>query len=130
MIGGMRIGAVIFTTFFMPLTSFAAGLVPCGGRGESPCDANICYAGALIDNVGDWFVGIAGIVVIFLIIRGGLQLVLSMGSMTAKADAKRGISTAVIGYIILLMAWMLVDTLLKFFTIDPEWGVWNPFNCA
>ena len=130
MIGGMRQIAIFFTTLLMPLTSFGAGLVPCGGRGETPCDANICYAGALIDNVGDWFVGIAGIFIIFLIIRGGLQIGLSMGSVTAKADAKRGIGVAVFGYILILAAWMVVDTFLKFFTVDPEWGVWNPFNCA
>lgn len=130
MIGGMRMVAIFFVTLFLPLLTYGAGLVPCGGPGETPCDDNICFAGALIDNVADWFVALAGIFVIFLIIRGGLQMVLSMGSVTAKADARRGISTAVFGYILVLMAWMLVDTFLKFFTLNPEWGVWNPFNCA
>ncbi len=126
----MRSVAIFLLTLCVPLTTFGAGLVPCGGPGETACDKNICYVGVLIDNVSDWFVGLAGILIIFLIIRGGLQLVLSMGSVSAKADAKRGIATAIVGYILVLAAWMIVDTFLKFFTVDPEWGVWNPFDCA
>ena len=126
----MRQLGIFLVTLLVPFTTFSAGLVPCGGDGEAACDSSICYFGQLIDNVSDWFVGIAGILIIILIIRGGLQMALSMGSVSAKAEAKRGIATAIIGYIILLMAWMAVDTFLKFFTLDPEWGVWNPFNCS
>ncbi len=130
MIGGMRQIGIFLITLLLPLTTFSAGLVPCGGPGETACDKNICYVGVLLDNVSDWVVALAGIVVVLLIIRGGLQLALAMGSVTGKPAAQRGIATALVGYILILAAWMVVDTFLKFFTVNPEWGVWHPFNCA
>ena len=115
--------------YLLPLVTVAAGLVPCGGVNEPRCDSDICYLLKLLDNISDWFVGIAGILVVILIIVGGLKMVLSMGSVTAKTDARRFIVTALIGYAMILIAWMVVDTFLKFFTVNPAWGVWNTFSC-
>lgn len=116
--------------YFLPLVTMAAGLVPCGGKDEIRCDTNICFLLKLIDNVSDWFVAVSGILVVILIIVGGLKMVISMGSVTAKTDARKLIATAVIGYMMVLLAWVAVDFFLKFFTVDPNWGVWNPFSCT
>ncbi len=115
--------------YLLPLVTLAAGLIPCGDTVEDRCDKSFCNVLKLVDNVSDWLVGIAGILLVILIIVGGLKMVLSMGNASAKQDARRFISTAVIGYLILLMAWFVVDTFLKFYTVDPEWGVWNPLVC-
>lgn len=116
--------------YLLPLATLAAGLVPCGGRGEQMCDKDICFLLKLLDNVSDWFVAVAGIIVIILIIIGGLKMVISMGSLDAKTSARKFIATAIIGYAGILLAWVLVDTLLKLFMVDPSWGVWNPFSCG
>ena len=85
--------------------------------------------GQLIDNVADWFVAVGGILVVLIIIGGGLMLVVSAGNVSAKMGARKIITTAVIGYAILLGAWMIVDTFLKFLIPGSSYGVANPLIC-
>ncbi len=121
--------AVGMMMLLFPLFSFGAGLVPCGGPNEPPCN-NICYVAELIDNVADWLVAISGVLVVLIIIFGGLILVVSGGNAGAKGSAKRFISTGLIGYAILLGAWVIVDTLLKFLIPGSSYGVNNPLMCG
>ncbi len=130
MIGGMRYILSLLVLLANPTLSLAAGLVPCGGKDEIACDKDICFAGKLIDNVTDWLVGIASIILVLIIIYGGLRIVTAVGNVSAVQSARKLITTGIIGYILMLTAWMLIDTGLKFFTLDPAWGVWNPFSCT
>lgn len=118
--------------FLFPLLTKAQGLVPCepkivNGTTTNPC--GFCQAGELVKNVADWIGMVSGFVVIFIIIYAGLKMVYSVGNVSAKTDARRLIATAVIGYVIVLGSWMLVDTFVKFLIPGSSFGISNPLLC-
>ena len=104
----------VIVALLSPVLAMAAGLVPCGGAGEPGCD-DICYFLVLVKNVADWLAIIFGIVLVITIIYAGLRLVTSGGDASAKTDARRLISQALVGYALILGGWFIVGTFLSFF---------------
>lgn len=122
-----------FVTLTFPTLVFGAGIVPCNPKivnGKLVDECSFCEIGELIKNTSDWFVIVAGIFVTLVIIVAGLWMGMSVGNSSAKGWAKKTISTAIIGYIILLASWMLVDTLIKFIIPGSSFGAWNALFCV
>ncbi len=118
--------------FLFPLLTKAAGLVPCEPsvlNGKIVNECGFCQVGSLIKNVADWIGVVSGFIVVLVIIYAGLRMVYSIGNVSAKTDARRLISTAVIGYVIILGSWMLVDTFVKFLIPGSSYGINNPLIC-
>ncbi len=113
---------------FSPWLALAAGLVPCGGVGEPPCQ--FCHVAALISNVTTWLVQVLGVFAAIVIVVAGLKLASSVGSVSAKQTARKMISNVLFGYVLVLAGWLLVDTLLRAFTSDSVVGVWNEIQCV
>ena len=123
---------MLVVLFLFPALTKAAGLVSCEPKvvaGKIVNECGFCQAGVLIKNVTDWLGMVSGFVVVLIIIYAGLKMVYSVGNVSAKTDARRLISTAVIGYMIVLGAWILVDTLLKFAIPGSSYGINNPLFC-
>ncbi len=114
-----------FVLYAIPQVILAAGLVPCGGPGEPECQS--CHVVQLISQVLGWLVVVLGILVAIMIVVSGLRMVLSVGNTAAKESAKKTISNILIGYVILLAGWMLVEFGLKNNTV---YGVWNVVQCT
>ena len=114
--------------FMLPTLTSAAGLVPCGGVGEPDCD-NICYLVLLIKNVSNWLAVVFGIVAVIIIIIAGLRLVISVGDVSAKTNARRLISTALFGYILILGGWFIVGTFLNFLVPGSSYLAWSTLEC-
>jgi hypothetical protein len=119
------LGVILFT---LPNLAFAAGLVPCGGAGEDPCQT--CHLVKLISLVSGWLVVILGILATIMIVVSGLRLVTSVGNASAKEAAKKTLVNLFIGYAIILSGWMLVDLGLKTLLTDATYGVWNVVQCT
>lgn len=109
--------------FSLPSLVLAEGLVPCGGRGEEACQT--CHIVPLVSSVFAWIVGVAGVIAVILVILSGLKMVMSGGNVSAKESARRTMANMVIGYVLVLAGWMLVDLFLKTFVDDTTFGVWN-----
>jgi len=91
-----------------PLLTSAAGLVPCGGTGEDPCTA--CDLLILFQNVLKFALVIVFLIVIVFIVYGGFRWIFSGGN---EANIKAGmkiITNAIIGLMIVLCAWLIVNT--------------------
>lgn len=117
----------------LPILAGAQGVVPCNPKvvgGQLVDNCGFCQVGQLIKNGSDWIVKISGILVVILIIYAGLRMVLAVGATSAKTDARRFITKVLIGYVILLGAWMLVDTFIKFLIPGSAFGVANPLMCT
>lgn len=112
----------------LPEMTAAAGLVPCGGPGEDPCQ--FCSVVKLINNVVDWLGVVLFIIVALIIAVMGLRLVSSVGAVEAKTQAKRIIANVIVGYIIFLAGWLIVDFGMKVMVDDPTYGVWNDIQCV
>ncbi len=112
----------------LPFSVSAAGLIPCGGPGEESCQT--CHFVMLISNVSQWLATILGIVLTIMIVVAGLQMVVSAGNVSAKAAAKKLITNGLIGYVIVLSGWLLVDLGLKTLVNDSTYGAWNAIQCT
>ena len=87
------------------------GLVPCGSPGQEPCTTN--HVVAFANNLITWLISILGVIAVIALIITGFKLVTSAGNPGAWADAKEMFTNIVIGIIIILAAWLVVDTILK-----------------
>lgn len=120
----------LLTILFIPIITIAAGLVPCGSPGESACQ--LCDFITLLDNIVDWLVMILSIVVAIVFVVSGLQLVISTGDVSAKESAKKRIANTVIGFVIVLTAWLLIDLGMKSLLApgNASSGPWNKIQCT
>lgn len=123
---------VMVCIFIVPVSVGAAGLVPaCGGAGEPPCQA--CHVVVLVNNVVGWLVMILGVIAAILIVVAGARLVTSAGNSSAKEEAKSSMTNLLIGYLIVLAAWLVLDYGLRALLLQDgtySFGVWNQISCV
>ncbi len=121
----LTISFLVLSVFAFPSTSFAqdpgpAGLVVCEGP-----ECNFCHLVQQIDVVVDWIVTISTIFVALVLIYAGFKLVFSGGNQAAYAKAKVFFVNALIGLVLLLGAWTIVDTVLKALTVSGGGTYWE-----
>ncbi len=121
-----------FFIFFLfavtPMNIYAAGLVPCGGPGEADCQS--CHVVQLAQSGIDRLVGVLTIIVILILIVSGIRLVTSAGDASAVSASKKMITNALIGYVIVLVGWLLIDLGMKTLVNETAYGVWNEIQCV
>ena len=116
---------------FLLYKTYAAetSLVPCQGL-----NCNFCHLITLAKNVLDFGIYyIAVPLVVIFTIYGGF-VILTAGDKPEKvSDCRKMITSAVIGLLIALLAWLLIDTILQVIAgnnLTGNW--WNPgaeINC-
>lgn len=127
--------------FLFPRDVFAHGLVPCGGIGENPCTLQDAFTG--VARATNFLIAMAGFMAMYNIIQGSFNLVISMGEEEKLTANKKQITNAVIGFVLVMMAFMFVNTAtnlvlqskctidltnpLKYLTIDDKC---NPVGAA
>ncbi len=114
----------------LPMVVNADGLVPCGGPGQEACQT--CHAAQLVNNVIEWLLAFLGVIAVIAIVYAGTRLVISGGNRHAMEEAKSMMSHIIIGYMIILAAWLLVDTGMKMLLTDGQTklGMWNEISCV
>jgi len=103
----IALSAAVVLLILLPFIA-SAQLVPCSGLDCTACDFVDMGNGIL-----KWLVGILFIVFAIILFIGGWGMVTSAGNTSAKEAAKSKISSALIGILIVLAAWLMVDTLLR-----------------
>jgi hypothetical protein len=83
------------------------------GLGGLPSDV-----GGLISNALPYVFGAAGIALLLYLIMGGFQFMTSHGDPKAMQGAQAKITNALIGFVIVITAYLLVGVLGKIFGID------------
>lgn len=111
----------------LPLSTYGAGLVPCGGEGEDPCQ--MCHVVFLVSGLFEWLSVVLGIIFVLIIIILGLRIT-SSGSTEAMTSARRYIYMVITGYVIFLASWMLVDFGMRILVNEKTYGVWNDIQCV
>jgi streptogramin lyase len=119
----------------VPIT--IGGLVPCGREDDDgstpwvesdPC--TFCHLILMTQLIIEFLVKLAGIVAMLAIALGGLLYIFSAGNQSRMESAKTGIKYALIGFVIIFIAWAVVGTLLAMLGyIDPLNGEWYVVNC-
>ena len=130
----LKIIFILFSIFYFlfsistPMAQ-AQGLVPCGPgvAGNETCD--FCDLLKLVEIIIDFSLyKIAIPLVVVFVIYGGFMIMTAGSSSERVSQGKKIIQAAVIGILIALLAWLLIDTILKVVAtgdgMPNQW--WNP----
>lgn len=109
-----------------PLFVSAGGFVPCGGEGEPQC--NFQHLITLIIRVINYLISVAAIVAMYQILLAAWNLMTSLGNPDKIQKAKTGISNAVVGFGIVVLAFVMVNLLANgiFGKRGTERPWWDP----
>ena len=112
---------VVSLLTLLPLLAFAQGIVPCGTSTTRPC--TVCDLGILIINITNFLIkNIAIPLAGLMIIIGGITIMIGSASEERVKAGKKILTNAIIGVIIVFVAWLFVDTVIKVLT-----GGWSGF---
>ncbi len=120
----------------MPLIAAAAGLVPCGGPSpEPPC--TWCHLYQLGKSIIDFMMMIIIPITAIMIVYGGIMIMIAGGSPEKVKQGRSIVTAAIIGLLIALLSWLIIDTIFKVLTVQTEegnyfenqFGPWNELRC-
>ncbi len=108
----MRLVAITFAFFLVavPDSAAAQGLVPVMCQNPQTCGT--CEFVELINNVISFLITFASIAATLLIVYGGFRLVTSGGNVNTRKEATNILTNVIIGYVILLAAFLIINTIL------------------
>jgi len=121
---------ILLVTFSLGNIIQAKGLVPCGGPEEEECTA--CHLLVLVQNVVDFVIKGAIFICIVLIIYGGFRWLFSFGKQENIVAGQKAILNAIIGLVIVLVAWLIVNTifwLIAYVGGENYTGSWWHLEC-
>lgn len=129
----VAVGALLFVlSAAMPANGFTGPIVPCGRSGQPAC--TLCDLGVGIVNLTKFLMeNIVIPAAALLIVAGGLLILISGSSEERLKLGKTIITRTIVGAIIVLLAWLMVDTTIKVLTIgagtDRQFkGALGPWN--
>lgn len=93
-----------------PLITFAqaGGLVPCSGP-----DCTTAHVSAFANGLIAWLISMLGVIAVIMLVYAGFRMVVSRGDVGEWGKAKEMFTNVIIGIIIILAAWLVIDTILK-----------------
>lgn len=108
------------------------GIVKCGSTGQAMC--NLCYLVKGLNDIVQYIMKIAIGVALLAIVIGGVMYVVSAGDPGMIQTAKTTMKNAVIGFIIILSAFVIINTTIQVIGGYPNLGIriasWGQFECA
>ncbi len=103
---------------------FLAKLTPdCSGASCTWCDFF-----QLGQNVINFLIEISSILAIAFIIYGGLMMMINSGNPSKLKESQGIIFSAIIGVVILLSAWVILNTFFNLMTGGLNWP-WHTIQC-
>ncbi len=133
MIRTLIVSAFVLLILLLPDYTYAqSGFVTCSGTECSACN--------LVEMANDGIValfGVIGIIFAILMTVAGFGLVTSGGNQSALEGAKSKFTNAIIGLIIVMSAWLMVDTIMRNLVEGDGnlgatfagWGPWSEVTC-
>jgi len=101
---------LILCLITLPLLA-SARLVPCGNNTSGVPECKLCHFLILIKNIVDFMLDIIFPLGIFAVLAGGIMILLSRGTQMS-IQGKKIITSAIVGIIIALVAWTIVNTII------------------
>jgi hypothetical protein len=93
---------------------------------ENMCQLKDLFTG--MAQVINYLIGAIGIFIIFRIVVSGFQMVISAGNEGSIKTAKSGLSSALIGLLLVLLSYVIINTLFSLFLEDSLRFPLNPFS--
>ena len=103
------------------------GLIPCTGT-----DCQACHLAGLAQNIINWLVGISiPLAAAMFAYAGVIYFTAGSGGMLGKIDSAHKIFTSVgIGFLIVITAWLGIQTILKAVLAPGFYQSWNTIQCV
>lgn len=120
---------IFLCTVFPSLVSaqeFFGPLVPACSGGE----CQMCHLIQLGNNIIRFLISIFAVIGAILIAVGGFYMVTSAGNVSRRDKGKGILTNTVIGLIIMLVAWLVVDTVMKTLAGSKAYGMWREIQCV
>ncbi len=111
---------------WLPVQSAHAALVQCDPSVIGSCD--LCALLATIQSVVNFIISMAFVLLTLVIMIAGFQMYMSQGNPGAFSRSIQQIWNGVIGLVITLAAWVIVNTVLHFFAHGSVL-FWNRISC-
>ena len=110
-----------------------AAIVPC-----APGKCTWCDLMQLIKNVIDFLMYLVIPLSVIMIVIGGIIIMTAAGSTQRVSQGKEIATAALVGLLIALLSWIIIDTTLKIISTAPQgsgtaiikdYGPWNKIKC-
>lgn len=115
----------------IPGETASGGIVPCGRGGQLMC--TLCDLIRGFNIIIQYIMKIAIGGALLAIAIGGILYTISAGESAAMEMAKSTIKNAVIGFIIIFSAWLIVNTTIEYIGTKSDLGIgvtsWGEFEC-
>lgn len=111
--------------------SGSGGFVPCSGASCSACDLV-----KLGNDILAWLIGLLFVIFAVMVALAGYGLATAGGNPQAKSEAKQKLTNAIVGIIVVLASWLLVDTIMRGLLSTGNTGVidgygpWADVRCG
>jgi len=92
-----------------------------------PCD--FCDALIVAQNIIQFLFEMAIPIAVAMIAYGAIRMMISAGSEERVRSARHIMTSAVVGLVIALSAWIIVNTVLHVLAKDATVAVWNEITC-
>ena len=121
------LGILLLLAFalLVPEQAAAQDFVPCTGR-----DCQFCHLVEMGNRILVWLILVLTVVAGLVFAVAGLKLVTSAGNAAAKAAAKSMFTNVIVGFLLVLASWLIVDTMMKMLVNSEEIGPWNRVECV
>ncbi len=122
---------LLFSSLILiPSFVFAQGIVPCDGALGNVCNA--CQLMSLGQKILSFIIQLVVIGGVIMIAIAGLKMVTSAGNASKVEEAKGMMSNVLIGIMITLAAWLIIDTVMKLpnFVDEKKFGTWHQIQCV
>ena len=117
--------ASIFFSIVQAAEDTTGGLVSCQAAGE----CNFCALMTMINDIVSWVIIIGTLFAVVVLAYAGMLLIFSRGDTAALEKGKQTFINSIIGILIMLAGWMIVDTTIKLVT-GGKLGMWNEVECG
>lgn len=126
----------ILPVFLLPTTTQAdehSGFVTCEGTWTDPC--SFCHIISTSKNILDFLVIISVVIAVLMLVYAGIRLATSAGNVETKEAAKKYVYNAIIGLVLVLASWLIIDTVMKILMNEnisgagQKFGVWHEVEC-
>lgn len=121
-------GLILMQAPFLFFVANADGLVPCSGL-----DCDWCSLMQLGKNIIDFMMYLIFPLATIAIVWGGILIMTSRESVDQLKRGRSIIFSAVIGILIALLSWTIIDTIIKVVALNFEassFGPWNRIICS
>jgi hypothetical protein len=84
----------------------------------------------MLNTIMDFLITMVVIIAAMVIVYAGFKFAVAAGEVTKISRARELIQNTLVGLILLLTAWLLIDTIMKVLVdTDSQLGVWHEIEC-